>query len=61
MKNDKLYINGVEYKEDYVQENKAEIFEGQKLTQDFKVEVPKAIYTYSVITEETVQIVGLSV
>jgi signal peptidase I len=41
MKNDKLSINGVEYVEDYVQANKAEIFEGQKLTQDFKVEVPE--------------------
>lgn len=45
MKNDKLYINGVEYEEDYVKENKADIFEGQKLTQDFKVEVPEG-YLY---------------
>ena len=45
MKNDKLYINDVEYVEDYVQENKAEIFEGQKLTQDFTVEVPEG-YLY---------------
>ncbi|MBO0602987.1 signal peptidase I [Sporosarcina sp. E16_3] len=45
MNNDKLYINGVEYEEDYVQKNKADIFEGQKLTQDFKVEVPEG-YLY---------------
>ena len=40
MENDQLYINGKEYEEQYVQENKEQIFEGQKLTQDFQVEVP---------------------
>ena len=41
MKDDKLYINGEEYEEDYIQVNKDKVFEGQKLTQDFKVEVPE--------------------
>ena len=45
MKNDKLSINGVEYKEEYVQSNKETIFKGQKLTQDFEVEVPEG-YLY---------------
>jgi signal peptidase I len=45
MKDDTLYINGEEYAEDYVQRNKDEVFEGQKLTQDFKVEVPEG-YLY---------------
>ena len=45
MKDDSLYINGEEYLEDYVQANKDQIFEGQKLTQDFEVEVPEG-YLY---------------
>ena len=40
MKDDRLYINGEEYPEDYVKENREQIFEGQKLTQDLEVEVP---------------------
>ncbi|NYF25507.1 signal peptidase I [Sporosarcina sp. JAI121] len=40
MKDDKLYINGEEYVEDYIQEEKDKINDGQKLTQDFEVEVP---------------------
>ncbi len=45
MKDDKLYINGEEYEEDYIQANKDKVFEGQKLTQDFEVEVPEG-YLY---------------
>ncbi|MFJ7936318.1 signal peptidase I [Sporosarcina sp. NPDC096371] len=45
MKDDKLYINGKEYEEDYIQANKEKVFEGQKLTQDFEVEVPEG-YLY---------------
>lgn len=41
MENDILTINGKEYTEDYVHSNKEKIFEGQKLTQDFEVTVPK--------------------
>lgn len=41
MKDDKLTINGVEYEEDYIQANKEKMFEGQKLTEDFEVEVPQ--------------------
>jgi signal peptidase I len=44
MKDDKLYINGKEYEEDYIQANKDKILEGQKLTQDFEVEVPEGYY-----------------
>ncbi|MBE1555439.1 signal peptidase I [Sporosarcina limicola] len=40
IKDDKLTINGEEYEENYVELNKKEIFEGQKLTQDIDVEVP---------------------
>lgn len=45
MKDDKLFINGKEYEEDYIEANKEQIFEGQKLTQDFQVEVPEG-YLY---------------
>lgn len=41
MKDDHLYINGEEYEEAYVQSNKEKVFEGQKLTEDFEVEVPQ--------------------
>jgi len=41
MEDDRLYINGEEYLEDYVEKNKNQVFEGQKLTQDFEVEVPE--------------------
>lgn len=41
MKNDQLTINGEEYEEPYLDANKKEVFEGQKLTQDFEVEVPE--------------------
>ncbi|MCZ2257706.1 signal peptidase I [Sporosarcina sp. G11-34] len=45
MEDDKLYINGKQYVEEYVQANKAQVFEGQMLTQDFEVEVPEG-YLY---------------
>lgn len=45
MKDDRLYINGEEYEEDYIQLNKDKVFEGQKLTEDFTVEVPEG-YLY---------------
>ncbi|MDW0115010.1 signal peptidase I [Sporosarcina saromensis] len=41
MKDDKLFINGKEYEETYVQANKERIFENQKLTEDFEVTVPE--------------------
>ncbi|CAM3248385.1 signal peptidase I [Filibacter tadaridae] len=41
MKNDKLVINGEEYEETYLQANKEKIFQDQKLTTDFEVEVPE--------------------
>ncbi|MCM3710237.1 signal peptidase I [Sporosarcina luteola] len=40
MKDDKLFINGKEYEENYIQENKERLFEDQKLTEDFEVTVP---------------------
>lgn len=45
MKDDKLYINGEEYEEDYIRLNKDKVLDGQKLTEDFKVEVPEG-YLY---------------
>lgn len=44
MKNDHLFINEEEYEENYLQSNKDEIFEGQKLTEDFEVEVPQGYF-----------------
>ncbi len=44
MKDDHLYINGEEHVETYVEENMKEIYEGQKLTENFEVEVPKGYY-----------------
>lgn len=41
MQDDQLYINGDAYDEPYVEANKEAVFEGQKLTGDFEVEVPK--------------------
>lgn len=40
MKDDQLYINGKAYAEDYLKENKESVFVGQKLTEDFEIEVP---------------------
>lgn len=45
MENDQLFINDVPFDEPYVEDNKAAVFEGQKLTEDFEVEVPKG-YLY---------------
>lgn len=39
MKNDHLFINELEYDEPYVQVNKDELIDGQKLTEDFEVTV----------------------
>lgn len=41
MKDDKLFINGKEYEEKYVQANKDNIYKDQKLTEDFEVTVPE--------------------
>lgn len=41
MKDDRLFINGKEYDEPYIQENKDKLFKDQKLTQDFEVTVPE--------------------
>ncbi|GEN83888.1 signal peptidase I [Sporosarcina luteola] len=41
MKDDKLFINGKEYKEEYLEANKDQIFKDEKLTQDFEVTVPE--------------------
>lgn len=44
MKDDHLYINGIEYEEDYVAANKENIVDGESLTEDFEVEVPAGHY-----------------
>lgn len=44
MKDDHLYINGAEYEEAYVQANKEKMYEGQRLTENFEVHVPKGHY-----------------
>lgn len=41
MKDDMLFINGKEYKEEYLEANKDQIFKDEKLTQDFEVTVPE--------------------
>ena len=41
MKDDRLFINGKEYDEPYIEENKEKIFQDQKLTEDFEVTVPE--------------------
>uniref|UniRef100_UPI00403F8643 signal peptidase I n=1 Tax=Sporosarcina sp. FSL W8-0480 TaxID=2954701 RepID=UPI00403F8643 len=41
MKDDRLFINGKEYKEEYLKENKKQIFKEENLTEDFEVIVPK--------------------
>jgi signal peptidase I len=41
MEDDKLYINGTEYEEEYIQDNKDQLFADQKLTEDFEVTVPE--------------------
>ncbi|MFS0690939.1 signal peptidase I [Sporosarcina sp. 179-K 8C2 HS] len=41
MKDDKLFINGKEYEEEYIQANKERLFNDQKLTEDFEVTVPE--------------------
>ncbi len=40
MEDDTLFINGKEYEENYVKANDSQVFEGQKVTEDFAVEVP---------------------
>lgn len=40
MVDDQLFINGEEYDEPYIMENKEKLFAGQKLTEDFHAEVP---------------------
>lgn len=44
MKDDQLYINGERYEEEYVEANKEKIHEGQRLTDNFEVEVPEGHY-----------------
>ena len=44
MKDDHLFINGEEYEEKYIQANKEKIYEGQRLTENFEVEVPEGYY-----------------
>ncbi|WP_163101998.1 signal peptidase I [Peribacillus alkalitolerans] len=41
VKDDTLYINGKEFKEPYLKSNKEKITTQEKLTEDFKVEVPE--------------------
>ncbi|WP_108671863.1 signal peptidase I [Peribacillus acanthi] len=41
VKDDTLYINGEEFKEPYLNTNKEKLAIEEKLTEDFKVEVPK--------------------
>jgi len=41
MKDDRLFINGKEYEEEYIQANKEQLFKDQKLTEDFEVTVPE--------------------
>lgn len=40
MKDDNLYINGILHEETYIQENKARLFEGSRLTDNFEIYVP---------------------
>lgn len=44
MKDDHLFINGEEYEEAYIESNKEKIHEGQRLTENFEVEVPAGHY-----------------
>lgn len=44
MKDDQLYINGEEYEEEYIEANKKKVHEGQRLTENFEVEVPEGYY-----------------
>ena len=41
MQDDKLFINGKEYEEEYIKANKEQLFTDQKLTEDFEVTVPE--------------------
>src|SRR5690606_40240528 len=44
MKDDQLYINGETFEEEYIADNKEKIHEGQRLTENFEVEVPEGHY-----------------
>lgn len=44
MKDDHLFINGQEQEETYIGANKEEMSKGQKLTEDFEVDVPEGYY-----------------
>ncbi len=44
MKDDHLFINGVEYEEPYIQENKDKLYNGMRLTENFEVHVPEGHY-----------------
>ncbi|AOV07042.1 signal peptidase I [Sporosarcina ureilytica] len=44
MKDDHLYVNGIEYEEKYVQANKDKLYEGHRLTENFEVRVPTGHY-----------------
>lgn len=44
MKDDQLYVNGEAYEEEYIAENKKKLYEGQRLTENFEVEVPAGHY-----------------
>lgn len=44
MKDDHLYVNGVEYEEPYIQENKNKLYNGMRLTENFEVHVPEGHY-----------------
>lgn len=44
MKDDHLYVNGVEYEELYIQENKDKLYKGMRLTENFEVHVPENHY-----------------
>lgn len=44
MKDDQLLINGIEYEETYIQENKDKLYDGMRLTENFEVLVPEGHY-----------------
>lgn len=44
MKDDHLFVNGVEQEEPYTRENKDKLFEGMRLTENFEVHVPDEHY-----------------
>ena len=44
MKDDQLYINGEAFEEEYLEAHKKKVHEGQRLTENFEVEVPEGHY-----------------